>query len=384
MKWWGIWVIVFLLYGLTPVKAVSVTITNVPSEVTIGNPFTLTAVVSGLVANFTYYTKIRIGQTSSDMNKSQTNNPLNDSSQDWLSDTDAWSTFPQITSDSSGNWNGSVIGRPGNTAIAGTNLVVLRIRKTDGSTNYDSGAFSFNVNPASSPTPSPSPLLTPTPSPSPTPTPNDYSNLFISEYIPYPDSGNEWVEIYNGNDFEVNLYGWFVDDIADSGSAPIDISGIISAKAYKQFYLSDSFLNNNGDDVRLLNGSKTEKNKTSFSISTKTKSWSKDSAGNWCQVDSTPNSSNPNCPTPAPTSTPTPLPTPKPSPTPSISPPTLPPLTVRGGTEEGDIKETPAVLSSSTQRTTNWWAIALIIVGGIVFIVSVGLIIKQYVHPPPD
>ncbi|MEK7091258.1 MAG: hypothetical protein AAB887_01995, partial [Patescibacteria group bacterium] len=102
---------------------------------------------------------------------------------------------------------------------------------------------------------------------------------------------------------------------------------------------------------------------------------------------------------PTPRPTPTPTPTPKPSITPKVSPPTLPPLTaqdasrkldLRGGTEEGDIKETPftspspAVLSASTQRTTNWWAIALTIVGGIVFIASVGLIIRGYVHPPSD
>ncbi|KKU03453.1 MAG: hypothetical protein UX99_C0009G0012 [Candidatus Amesbacteria bacterium GW2011_GWB1_47_26] len=266
-----------------------------------------------------------------------------------------------------------------------------------------------NTSCLSLPTPSPSstPLSTPlqTPAVSPTPTPNDYSNLSISEYLPYPDSGNEWVEIYNGNDSEVNLYGWFVDDVADGGSAPIGISGTISAKTYKQFYLSDSFLNNSGDDVRLLNGSKIEKNKTSFSASTKAKSWSKDSSGNWCQIDPTPNSSNPSCPTltsapspsastgtntpkPSPTpkssSTPTSTPTAKPSPTPSISPPTLPPLTLRGGTEESDIKETPTVLSSSTQRNINFPAIALIAVGGIVFIASVGLIIRGYVHPPPD
>ncbi|KKU79982.1 MAG: LPXTG-motif cell wall anchor domain protein [Candidatus Amesbacteria bacterium GW2011_GWA2_47_70] len=183
-----------------------------------------------------------------------------------------------------------------------------------------------NTSCLSLPTPSPSstPLSTPlqTPAVSPTPTPNDYSNLSISEYLPYPDSGNEWVEIYNGNDSEVNLYGWFVDDVADGGSAPIGISGTISAKTYKQFYLSDSFLNNSGDDVRLLNGSKIEKNKTSFSASTKAKSWSKDSSGNWCQIDPTPNSSNPSCPTltsaPSPSAS-TGTNTPKPSPTPKSS-----------------------------------------------------------------
>lgn len=253
------------------------------------------------------------------------------------------------------------------------------------------------------PTPISTPISTPiqTPTVTPSPTPNDYSNLFISEYFPYPDSGNEWVEVYNSNDFNVSLDGWSIDDIADDGSAPVVISGVVNTKSYKVFYLSTAFLNNGGDDVRLLDGNKTEKDKTSFESSTKGKSWSKDTNNNWCQVNPTPNSSNSSCPdptptpTPTPTLTPTPRPTPTPtpvlksSPTPSVSPPTLPPLTVRGGTEEGDIKETPLispspqVLSTSTRRF-NFPAIVLTIVGGIVFAASVGLIIKEYVHRPSD
>jgi len=207
-----------------------------------------------------------------------------------------------------------------------------------------------------------------TSTPTSTPTSNDYSNLFISEYLPYPDSGNEWVEIYNGNDFEVNLDSWFIDDIADGGSAPIDISGTISTKVYKQFYLSDSFLNNNGDDIRLLNGSKTEKNKTSFSMSTKTKSWSKDSVGNWCQTNSTPNSLNSICPTPTPTPTPSPMApigisTPEPTPLPTNYEPTNQPT------------NTPQVLGESTSKSSNILSYVIIGVGIVLILVSVGLVV---------
>jgi hypothetical protein len=45
--------------------------------------------------------------------------------------------------------------------------------------------------------------ICPTPSPTPTSTPtvNNYDNIFISEYLPYPESGNEWIELYNNNNF---------------------------------------------------------------------------------------------------------------------------------------------------------------------------------------
>jgi len=155
---------------------------------------------------------------------------------------------------------------------------------------------------------------------------NDYSNISISEYLPYPESSEEWVELYNDNDFEVNLNGWYIDDVADGGSSPKPISGTISANNYKQFYLGSAYLNNDGDDVRLLNGNQNEKDKTSFESSTKGKSWSKDNDGNWCQVDPTPNSSNPDCPeeneadSSSPTATPTSTPTPTKKPTPTLKP----------------------------------------------------------------
>jgi len=189
----------------------------------------------------------------------------------------------------------------------------------------------------------PTPTLTPTPTsfptstnkpvftPTNTPIPKDYSNVFISEVMVYPESGNEWVELYNNNNFEVDLYGWYLDDVADGGSSPRQIFGTISAKSYKQFSLnSTAYFNNGGDDVRLLNTNQTEKDKFSFETSTKGKSWSKDKNGKWCQIDPTPNAPNPDCPnenqSPISTSTPTPTSTLiltsklTPTPTPKIIP----------------------------------------------------------------
>lgn len=160
-------------------------------------------------------------------------------------------------------------------------------------------------------TPQPTVTLTPAPTsipPTVTPTltsvpaPNSYSNIYISELMAYPEGGNEWVELYNNNDYEVDLFGWFLDDIAGGGKSPRMISGKVGRKSYKQYYLDDFFLNNDGDDVRLLNGSQTEKDKKTFTNSRKGKSWSKDSGGNWCETDPTPDAANPVCSSP--TSTP--------------------------------------------------------------------------------
>lgn len=241
-----------------------------------------------------------------------------------------------------------------------------------------------NISCLSSTTPSPTstPISTPiqTPAVTPSPTPNDYSGLFISEYFPYPDSGNEWVEVYNSNDFDVNLDGWFTDDIADDGSSPIIITGTISPKNYKVFYLSTAFLNNSGDDVRLLNGNKTERDKTSFESSVKNKSWAKDANNKWCQVDPTPNSSNSNCPDPTPTSTliPTLTPTPSPSasigtstptPTPKPSPKTSPtPISIEVATPNAS----PEVLAA---KTTNQIPIieSLLVITGIGLVITSGI-----------
>jgi len=185
--------------------------------------------------------------------------------------------------------------------------------------------LSTSATPTFAPTPTPTKMLTPTPTN--TPTPKDYSNIFISEFMVYPESGNEWVELFNNNDFEVDLYSWYLDDVADGGSLPRQIFGAIPAKSYKQFSLnSTAYFNNGGDDVRLLNASQAEKDKVSFETSIKGKSWSKDKNGKWCQLDPTPNAPNPDCPseeqnlTSAPTPTPTQMPTPTLTPTSKLTP----------------------------------------------------------------
>ena len=123
--------------------------------------------------------------------------------------------------------------------------------------------------------------LLPTPSDSenqptntPIPTSVSYNNIFLSEVYPYPDSGeNEWVEIYNNNDFPVNLTNWYLDDIENGGSSPKLINLIIETKSYTVFDLTSSMFNNTGDSVRLLDFNKSLKDSFEYTGSEKGKSW---------------------------------------------------------------------------------------------------------------
>jgi len=244
----------------------------------------------------------------------------------------------KITSDSNqitglSDWSELVVERTIPPGVVSAKVRAVLSSKAGGvlaSAYFDDLFFEEVIQPTLTPTPAPTPTpsKTPIPTPTNTPTPKDYSNIFISEFMAYPESGDEWVELYNDNGFEVDLYGWYIDDIAEGGSPPRQISGTISPKSQKQFSLnSNAYLNNGGDDVRLLNANQAEKDKVSFETTSKGKSWSKDKNGKWCQLDPSPNAPNPECPkeedspTSISTSTPTqkpPSPTPTPKPTPTL------------------------------------------------------------------
>ncbi len=70
------------------------------------------------------------------------------------------------------------------------------------------------INPT--PTPAMSPTPAPTPSPTPTPVITYPSGIFINEILPSPeglDETNEWIELYNTNNFTVDLSDWKLQDI---------------------------------------------------------------------------------------------------------------------------------------------------------------------------
>jgi len=123
----------------------------------------------------------------------------------------------------------------------------------------------------------PTEILTPTPAPIATPTTEpsqNFDNLYISEVMVAPNTGEkEWVELYNDNDFSVTLSDWYIDDIADSGSLPKEISITIGSKMYAFVELSSSVFNNSGDSVRLLDFEENIKSVFSYDHSEKGKTW---------------------------------------------------------------------------------------------------------------
>lgn len=124
------------------------------------------------------------------------------------------------------------------------------------------------VMPTTEPTPSlpqPSPTLPPaSPTQQPTMTPAElptpiitptvsYKKIFLSEVMVHPNPGEkEWVELYNDNDFPVNLANWYVDDVENGGVTPKKFSLDIPKKSYRTTTLPTNIFNDSGDSVRLL------------------------------------------------------------------------------------------------------------------------------------
>lgn len=150
-----------LLWSAPILAAPTASIISTPDNIVIGQSFTLTASASGMSSGSNYFTKIRIGSTSAAMNKGQTFNSLNDSPDDWLSDTSEWSKFPIVVSDSNGAWTGSLTARLVDSAFLGSNYFVFRLRSATG-TNYDSASVSALISPAP-PAPIQSPAITTSP-----------------------------------------------------------------------------------------------------------------------------------------------------------------------------------------------------------------------------
>jgi DNA/RNA endonuclease YhcR with UshA esterase domain len=123
------------------------------------------------------------------------------------------------------------------------------------------------------------------------------SDIFINEIFPAPDknSENEFVELYNSGDKNIDLYGWKLDDVVSGGSAPFTISNsIISAKGFLTFYKKETkiTLNNNKDKVRLIDPFGYEIDAIAYGQAIKNFSYNKtDDGWKWSEI-ITPNSIN--------------------------------------------------------------------------------------------
>ena len=174
----------------------------------------------------------------------------------------------------------------------------------------------------------------PTPPPTPTPTPipvggsesESFSpkDLIVTEIMPDPEDGKEWVEIYNTTNNPIELSNFQIDDIEGGSKATLIPKEYLNSNEYYVYYTASVF-NNGGDSIRILHGDKIIDSYT-YSSSTKGVSFALDQSGNWQKTtDSTPGEENSIqlIQTPTPTSQPSPTskptPTTKPTPTPKVT-----------------------------------------------------------------
>ncbi len=83
--------------------------------------------------------------------------------------------------------------------------------------------------------------------------------ILINEFLPDPNTlyTEEWIELYNPFDVDVDISGYIIDDLIGGGTAPYTIPAgtVIPAHGYLLFYQSvtNIALNNAGDDVNFVN-----------------------------------------------------------------------------------------------------------------------------------
>jgi hypothetical protein len=93
----------------------------------------------------------------------------------------------------------------------------------------------------------------------PTQTPKDIKNVFINEVLPSPegpDTENEWIEIYNANNFSVDISGWQIKDTVGSIRKYNFVYGSIIPSQGFLILMSPQTkisLQNNGDGLILTN-----------------------------------------------------------------------------------------------------------------------------------
>lgn len=124
------------------------------------------------------------------------------------------------------------------------------------------------------------------------------SGVLINEITPAPSSGNDWVELYNSSEVDVDISSWVLDD---EGTATdmliIPQNTIISKKSFKLFFVSNR-LNKDGDTVYLKN-QQSEVDKYQYTTSETDISYARypDGESTWSTCTLTPEVSNTNCQT---------------------------------------------------------------------------------------
>jgi len=122
--------------------------------------------------------------------------------------------------------------------------------------------------------------------------------VFFNEILPSPegpDDKEEWIEIFNENDFEVDLSGWKISDKVGKTKTYVFPDGTkILAKGYLVLERPKTkiTLNNDGDELVLVNSSEEIIDHVSYQKAPKGKSYNKtESAWIWT-TNLTPNKEN--------------------------------------------------------------------------------------------
>jgi len=81
-----------------------------------------------------------------------------------------------------------------------------------------------------------------------------FSSITLNEFVSDPESGNEWVELYNASNSSLDLAGGYICDSRNTTSTCKTIAGTIGPNGWLKIDLqTDSYLNNTGDSVILKN-----------------------------------------------------------------------------------------------------------------------------------
>ena len=112
--------------------------------------------------------------------------------------------------------------------------------------------------------------------------------IFINEICPHPQNGveNEFIELFNSGSEDIDLGGWVLDDVENSGSAPYEIPADTKIKAggYIAFYKTQTKISlaDNGDTARLLFPDDNLASSISYNeYASLGYSWARKSDGNW-------------------------------------------------------------------------------------------------------
>jgi hypothetical protein len=126
-----------------------------------------------------------------------------------------------------------------------------------------------------------------------------YPQVIINEVMPNPegtDSGNEWIELKNPNNEEVDLAGWTLDD-EEEGSKPyiIEVGSKIPANSYLAIFSNESKinLNNDYDKIRIFDPAGTLKDEVFYEDAKSGQSFSRKEEITWYwSTTPTPNNTN--------------------------------------------------------------------------------------------